>query len=71
MRKDRFGRYLPIMTAVTAIAFTTTMSNVQSTREKADSAVSSTAEEAKPPVADEAYETPNVQAEAKKVAPVS
>jgi len=47
MRKDRFGRYLPIMTAVTAMALYPAASNAQSMTEKAESAVNQTAKEAK------------------------
>jgi len=51
MRKDRFGRYLPIMTAVTAMAFYPAMSNAQdngqSMTEKAQSALTDTADTAK------------------------
>jgi putative membrane protein len=47
MRKDRFGRYLPIMTAVTAMAFYSGTSNAQSMTEKAQSAVNETARDAK------------------------
>ena len=46
MRKDRFGRYLPIMTAVTAMALYPTASSAQSMTEKAESAVNETAKEA-------------------------
>lgn len=58
MKKDRFGRYLPIMTAVTAMAFTPTISNAQTTTEKAESAVSSTAEKAETLVAGAPSGTP-------------
>ena len=47
MRKDRFGRYLPIMTALTAMAFYSGTSNAQSMTEKAQSAVNETARDAK------------------------
>ena len=47
MRKDRFGRYLPIMTALTAMAFYPAPSNAQSMTDKAQSAVNETARDAK------------------------
>jgi len=47
MRKDRFGRYLPIMTAVTAMALYPAASNAQSMTDKAESALNQTAKEAK------------------------
>jgi len=47
MRKDRFGRYLPIMTAVTAMAFYPVASTAQSMTDKAKSAMTDTADEAK------------------------
>ncbi len=47
MRKDRFGRYLPIMTAVTAMALYPAASNAQSMTDRAKSAMTDTAEEAK------------------------
>ena len=47
MKKDRFGRYLPIMTAVTAMALYPAASNAQSMTEKAKSALTDTAEQAK------------------------
>jgi putative membrane protein len=47
MRKDRFGRYLPIMTAVTAMALYPAPSNAQSMGEKAQSALTNTADSAK------------------------
>ena len=43
MRKDRFGRYFPIMTAVTAMAMYPAVSNAQSVTDKAKSALSDTA----------------------------
>jgi len=46
MKKDRFGRYLPIMTAVTAMALYPTASNAQSMTEKAKSTVNETARSA-------------------------
>jgi hypothetical protein len=67
MRKDRFGRYLPIMTAVTAIAFTPNLSRAQSAIEKTESAVSSNAERAETTVAHAANETSDSQSHAKKV----
>ena len=51
MRKDRFGRYLPIMTAVTAMALYPATSRAQSMSEHAKSAVSDTAEKGETPVA--------------------
>jgi putative membrane protein len=47
MKKDRFGRYLPIMTAVTAMAFYPATSNAQTMTDKARSAMTDTADEAK------------------------
>jgi|SRR5579862_2768622 len=47
MKKDRFGRYLPIMTAVTAMALYPATSNAQSMSEKAESAINQTARDAK------------------------
>lgn len=51
MRKDRFGRYLPIMTAVTAMALYPAMSNAQdngqSMTDRAKSALTDTADSAK------------------------
>jgi putative membrane protein len=47
MRKDRFGRYFPIMTAVTAMAIYPSISNAQSMTDKAKSAISDTAEKTK------------------------
>jgi putative membrane protein len=46
MRKDRFGRYLPIMTAVTAMAIYPAASNAQSMTDKAKSALGDTVQEA-------------------------
>ena len=47
MKKDRFGRYLPIMTAVTAMALYPGISGAQSMTDKAKSALSDTAEKTK------------------------
>src|SRR5579872_7519 len=47
MRKDRFGRYLPIMTAVTAMALYPAPSNAQTMTDKAKSALTDTADTAK------------------------
>jgi putative membrane protein len=47
MKKDRFGRYLPIMTALTAMAIYPAATNAQSMTDKAKSAVRDTAEETK------------------------
>src|ERR1700693_1285169 len=47
MRKDRFGRYLPIMTAVTAMALYPATSNAQSMTDKAKSALTDTTDSAK------------------------
>jgi putative membrane protein len=58
MKKDRFGRYLPIMTAVTAMALYPATSIAQSMTEKAESAVSDTAEQAKTLVAGAPAGTP-------------
>jgi hypothetical protein len=71
MRKDRFGRYLPIMTAVTAMAFTPYVSRVQPTIEQTESGVSSNAERAETTVADAASETSDPQSEAKRAAPAA
>jgi putative membrane protein len=54
MRKDRFGRYLPILTVATAMVVTPAISRAQSTTEKAESAVSGTAEKAESAVSDTA-----------------
>lgn len=51
MQKDRFGRYLPIMTAVTAMALYPAVSSAQSMTDKAKSALSDTAEKTKTLVA--------------------
>jgi putative membrane protein len=58
MRKDRFGRYLLIMTAVTAMTIYPAMSNAQSVTEKTESAVSNTAEQAKELIAGAPAGTP-------------
>jgi putative membrane protein len=58
MKKDRFGRYLPIMTAVTAMAFCPATSSAQSMTDKAKSALSDTAEQAKTLVAGAPTGTP-------------
>jgi putative membrane protein len=58
MKKDRFGRYLPIMTAVTAMALYPATSIAQSITEKAESAMSDTAEQAKTLVAGAPAGTP-------------
>ena len=58
MKKDRFGRYLPIMTAVTAMAIYPAVSNAQSMTDKAKSAMSDTAEQAKTLVAGAPAGTP-------------
>ena len=58
MKKDRFGRYLPIMTAVTAMAIYPSLSNAQSMTDKAKSAMSDTAEQAKELVAGAPAGTP-------------
>jgi hypothetical protein len=71
MKKDRFGRYLPIMTAVTAMAFTPSISRAQSAIEKTESAVSSSAERAETIVADAAIEISDPQSEAKRAAPAA
>ena len=47
MKKDRFGRYLPIMTAVTAMALYPASSLAQSMTDKAKAAVNDTARDAK------------------------
>ena len=58
MKKDRFGRYLPIMTAVTAMAIYPGISNSQSMTDKAKSALSDTAEKTKTLVAGAPAGTP-------------
>jgi putative membrane protein len=58
MKKDRFGRYFPIMTAVTAMAIYPAVSSAQSMTDKAKSALSDTAEETKTLVAGAAAGTP-------------
>jgi hypothetical protein len=46
MKKDRFGRYLPIMTAVTAMALYHAISKPQAIADEAKSALSDAAEAA-------------------------
>ncbi len=58
MKKDRFGRYLPIMTAVTAMAIYPSLSNAQSMTDKAKSTLTGTAEQAKELVAGAPAGTP-------------
>jgi putative membrane protein len=58
MKKDRFGRYLPIMTAVTAMTIYPVVTNAQSMTDKAKSALSDTAEQAKTLVAGAPAGTP-------------
>ncbi len=58
MKKDRFGRYLPIMTAVTAMALYPAVSNAQSMTDKAKSVLSDTAEKTKTLVAGAPAGTP-------------
>jgi putative membrane protein len=58
MKKDRFGRYLPIMTAVTAMALYPGISNAQSMTDKAKSALSDAAEKTKTLVAGAPPRTP-------------
>ena len=69
MRKDRFGRYLPIVTAVTAMAFTPNASRAQSAIEKTESAFSSNAEMVETTVAEAANDPSDPQTEAKRAAP--
>jgi hypothetical protein len=50
MKKDRFGRYLPIMTAVTAMAFYPAVSNALATTDETKSALSDAAQPATTPL---------------------
>jgi putative membrane protein len=58
MKKDCFGRYLPIMAVVTTMAIYPAVSNAQSMTDKAKSALSETAEDAKTLVAGAPAGTP-------------
>jgi putative membrane protein len=58
MRKDRFGRYLPIMTALTAMTFYPAVSSAQSMTDKAKSALSDSAEQTKTLIAGAPAGTP-------------
>jgi hypothetical protein len=62
VKKDRFGRYLPIVTAVTAMAIYPPASNAQSMTDKAKSALSDAAEQPKMPAAGAPEEIPAASA---------